>query len=486
MYRKLLQLARHTAVYGLGSIASKLLAIILLPLYVHYLDPADYGAAEAVLMLDLFTVAIVKLGLQNSMMRFWYEQQEHGKGDVVLRSVMTVMTLASFAGAGLLVACARPLARVYLNNPSKTEFIWIAAFGVVCTTIYSTLTSIFRLQKRPGSFLVSSLLNITLSAGFTVLFVVGCEWKAVGLLLGNFMGTFAMIPLVGFVQRRYLVPSFGQGLMGPMLRFGIPTMPLAIANQGLTLIDRTVLARSAGLTELGYYALASKLAQIVMLVVIALQMSWQPFAYSITDDDEARATYAEVMSWFVAAIGWLVVAASLLAEPVIRLATRPAYFAAAQAVPTLALAAGVYGVYFIAAIGAGRVKKTGYHVLVAACALGTSFIANIVLVPRFGMMGAAVAALLANAVLSGIMVLRAQRVFFVPYQLGRIVRACVVIVVLTALPAVLPPTGVGSWTIRAVLVLVYPLLLIAVGFMPDGEIRRLRSRLRQRRLQTGD
>ena len=51
---------------------------------------------------------------------------------------------------------------------------------------------------------------------------------------------------------------------------------------------------------------------------------------------------------------------------------------------------------------------------------------------------------------------------------------------------VLAPTGIVSWTVRGILVVAYPLLLIAVGFMPSGEIRRLRGRLRQRRLQTGD
>jgi O-antigen/teichoic acid export membrane protein len=481
VYRKLLQLARHSAVYGVGSIASKLLAILLLPVYVRFLEPADYGAAEAILMLDLFVVAIVKLGLQNSMMRFWHQEREHGRGDTVIRATVTTMVVTSLLGAGVLLAFARPLAGLYLEDASRYQFIWIAAFGVVCTTIYSTLTSIYRLQQRPATFLTVQLINIALSATFTLVFVIALDWNAAGLLLGNFMGTFAMIPVVGFMQRRYLVPSRGRGLLRPMLRFGLPTMPMAVANQGLTLIDRTVLAHVAGLTQVGLYALGSRFAQVVMLMVVALQMSWQPFAYSIKDDEEARRTYAEVMSWFVAGIGWLVVAASLLAEPVVRIITRPAYYDAAPVVPVLALAAGVYGVYFIAGIGALRVKKSGYHIVVAACALVTSLVANIVLVPMYGVMGAAVAALLANGVLSGTMVIRAQRVFPVPYQVGRIVRALVVILALVALPAVLSPTGAASWTIRCVLVAAYPALLVAMGFMPLREVRRLLHVARRRR-----
>lgn len=490
MYGRILELARHSVVYGIGSIASKVLAIILLPLYVRYLEPRAYGVAEAVLMIDLFAAAVFRLGLQNSMMRFYYDRGEHGddveraqreRGERVVRTTLSISLLSTGIGVILLVVLARPLAEFFLHSAKLERFIWISAFGLWTSVVYSTITATFRLQKRPVAFSVLSLINVVLTAGLTVVFVTDLHWGAVGLLMGNFLASFVLIPVAAVMQGRMVVPRIDRSLVKPMLLFGIPTMPIAIANQGLTLIDRTVLARTVGLTELGLYAVASRIAQVVMLVVIALQLSWQPFAYGIRDDDEARRAYSLVMSWFCAVMGWLVAGMALVADPAIRVLTVPRYFAAAQAVPLLALAAGVYGAYFLVGIGASRVKKTGYHAVVAAAALVMSLVANVVLVPRIGFVGAAIAAVLANGVLAGAMMVRSQQVFRVDYELGRIARA-VVLMAAALVAAYLLPTGTSpeSWVPRVTLALLWPVALVATGFVRAEERVRIVKLVRRR------
>src|SRR5690606_13497169 len=132
------------------------------------------------------------------------------------------------------------------------------------------------------------------------------KWGVEGLLLGNFLGYLGMVPVAAFMQRRFVLPSIDWNLVRPMLRFAIPTIPIAVAFQALTLIDRTIISRVVGLDELGVYGLAARFAAVVLIVVTALQLSWQPFAYSIKDDDEARRSYAIVTTWFAAGMGWIV------------------------------------------------------------------------------------------------------------------------------------------------------------------------------------
>ena len=49
--RQITRLVRHSAVYGLGGLVSRILAVLLLPLYTHYLSKADYGAIETLIAL---------------------------------------------------------------------------------------------------------------------------------------------------------------------------------------------------------------------------------------------------------------------------------------------------------------------------------------------------------------------------------------------------------------------------------------------------
>ena len=133
MYARILQLAGHGVIYGFGSVASKLIAIVLLPIIIRYLPPQSYGLAEATLMIDLFAAALFRLGLQNAMMRFYYDAPVDERDDVGVRVVRTAlaMTLMSLAvGVLLLGLFAHELAGFFLNDPRRDEFIWLAAFGL--------------------------------------------------------------------------------------------------------------------------------------------------------------------------------------------------------------------------------------------------------------------------------------------------------------------------------------------------------------------
>ena len=485
MYARILKLAGQGAVYGLGSVASKLLAIVLLPIVISYIKPTQYGIAELVTMLVLFSSAFLRLGMQNAMMRFFYDTPEDERDELGVRVVRTALgaSLVSLAiGSLVMLALAHPLAEFFLKDPRRDEFIWLAVLGLWASVVYSTLTATFRLEQRPGAFLKVSLGNILASAALTLFFITELKWGVEGLLLGNYLGYLVMVPIAGLMQRRYVVPMIDRKLVRAMLRFAVPTIPIAIAFQALTLIDRTILSKTVGLDEVGVYGLAARFAGVVLIVVTALQLSWQPFAYSIKDDDEARRSYAIVTTWFAAGMGWIVSGMALLADPMVRALAEPVYYDAIALVPLLALAAGIYGGYFLVGIGASRVKKTGWHAAVAGGAVMVSLIANLLLVPAYGAQGAAVAAVLANTSLVVFMLVRSQRVFRVDYELLRMARPALLTGLAIAAAYSLPTgTGFDSWASRWALALAWPLLLVASGFVTRPERERIVRLVRRRR-----
>ena len=485
MYARILKLASHSAVYGVASVASKIVALLLLPLYTRYLTPTMYGTAEAVLTLDLFAAAFVRLGLQNAMMRFFYDVPPEERMTAGVRNVRIAMTLTvimSLVGAGVLLLFDNQLAGFFLGRRDMTFFIKLAALGLVANILYSAVTATFRLQQRPAAFLGISLSNIVLSTALTFWFVTELKLGARGLLLGNFLGFLFMVPIAASMQRRFVKPLFDRALLKPMLLFALPTIPMAVAYQSLTLIDRSIIRHYDGLDSLGIYGLAARFSGVVMLVVTALQLSWQPFAYSIDDDGEAQRSFAVVTTWFAAVMGWLVAGLALLADPVVKLMAPPDYAQAADVVPLLSLATGIFGAYFLVGIGASRVKRTGWHVLVAFGAVAVSLVANLSLVPTFGVMGAAASAVAANLALTVFMLMRSQRVFRVDYEIARIARP-VLLTVAAIVAAYLLPHGTDweSWASRGAVALAWPLLLVATGFVHGEEGARIKRLVTRRR-----
>jgi O-antigen/teichoic acid export membrane protein len=185
-------------------------------------------------------------------------------------------------------------------------------------------------------------------------------------------------------------------------------------------------------------------------------------------------------------MGWIVSGMALLADPVVRAMTVPAYYDATELVPLLALAAGIYGAYFLVGIGASRVKRTGWHFLVAFAAVVVSLVANLLLVPEYGAHGAAVAAVLANGTLAVAMLVRSQYVFRVDYEVLRVLRAVALTVIAVVASYELPHgTGIEAWGTRIALALAWPVVLVGTGFVTHHERVRI-VRLVRRRGRDGD
>ena len=70
------RLATTGAAYTASSVISKLIAVALLPLYTRYLTPADYGAAEVLVTGVIAASIIIRLGIIEALLRFYYQAGE--------------------------------------------------------------------------------------------------------------------------------------------------------------------------------------------------------------------------------------------------------------------------------------------------------------------------------------------------------------------------------------------------------------------------
>jgi len=152
------------------------------------------------------------------------------------------------------------------------------------------------------------------------------------------------------------------------------------------------------------------------------------------------------------------------------LARNPSFQRASEAVALLSFGGAAYTAYTVMAIGSGRARKTQWNWVIAGIAAAVNVGLNVLLIPPYGMEGAAIATCAAYVALFVGMVVYSQEVYYVPYQWRRVLTATGAAVILTVLAAVVHvPLAVA-----VVLVLVYPLVLIPLGFYLPAELRRLR------------
>jgi O-antigen/teichoic acid export membrane protein len=490
------RLATTGAAYTAASILSKLIAVALLPLYTRYLTLADYGAAEVMFAAVVSASIVVRLGMIEALMRFYYKDGEDPAA--VVATSFAALFWFSTAVALIALPFAGPISEALLTEEaakvaSPAELGRIAIGGLWVLTMFEYLLTLFRLEERARAFFVTTILSVLATIGLTVVLVVGKGEGARGLLLGSYAsGAVFVLGLIA-VQRRRLSLWVDRALLRRLMRFGLPTMPAELSLYLLNFVDRIIIVRFVGLPAAGLYSLAVKFAQAVNVLVRGFQLAWPPLAYSIRDDDEARRAYAAIVTWFAAGCAFVVTGMWLLSRWIVRALAAPEFFGSYKAIGLISTAITLYALYMVLVVILGRTGRTGFNFPATIAALLANVALNLALVPPLGIVGAGIALVASYLVVLALMYGFTQRLFPVPYEWGRLVRVVLVSAVLVGAGELLVPTaGFAGLLGRAALLALYPLALLASGFFTPAERRwlaglrhpdRVRSRLRTLREQ---
>jgi O-antigen/teichoic acid export membrane protein len=461
------RLATTGAAYTAASIASKLIAVALLPLYTRYLTPADYGAAEVMFAAIVSASIVVRFGLIEAVLRFYYKDDED-PDRVVASSFAGLFWLATL-GALVALPFATPISEALLDRPAP-DLARVAIGGLWVLTMFEFMLTLFRLEERARAFFTTTIVNVLVTIALTIVLVVGAGEGARGLLVGSYASGAAFVLGLIVLQRRRLSLLFDRALLRRLLRFGLPTMPAEVSLYLLNFVDRIIIVRTVGLAEAGLYSLAIKFAQAVNVLVRGFQLAWPPLAYSIRDDDEARRAYATVVTLFVAGCTFVVTGMWLFSRWIVRALAAPKFFDSWEAVGLISIAVTLYALYMVLVVILGRTGRTEFNLPATLAALAANIALNLLLVPSLGIVGAGLALVASYLVVLVLMYVFTQRLFPVPYQWGRLARIVLSAAALVGLGELLMPTsGALGLLGRAALFAAYPLALFASGFFTPGE-----------------
>ena len=141
---QLRRLGRHSAIYGLGGLVSRILAVLLLPLYTSYLTPSDFGKVETLVALSAILVTILRAGISTAFFRFYFDSPDPADRVRVLRTAfwftMGMSTLGVIGGW---------IFAPWLSDALRIDDVTLvrAAFvGLWAQMNYEQLTALFRVE----------------------------------------------------------------------------------------------------------------------------------------------------------------------------------------------------------------------------------------------------------------------------------------------------------------------------------------------------
>ena len=240
--------------------------------------------------------------------------------------------------------------------------------------------------------------------------------------------------------------------------------------------DRFVLGLYMPLREVGIYLIGSTVAGVIKFYPVAFEAAWMPFAFDSLRRRDAPKLFARMGTYAFAVLAFLTVALVGLAPPVIELVLPGDYRAAMPVVPLLVVAMAIQSMSWFPMTSVNIAKQTRIYPMVTAIGASASILANLLLIPRFGMRGAALALLGSQLITTAATVYFAQRVYHIPYEVARLAKVLGVSA-LTYLAMTIATAGSAWWTVgmRAGLIFVFPLGLLALRFFEPHEWADIRK-----------
>lgn len=394
------ELIRNTGIFAIGSLSTKLLSLLMVPLYTTVLSTADYGTVDVIGTFTGLLAPLVTLSVYDAVFRWALDDANDASTAfsnalVVWASSMLIFSSICIGLAALGVA--------------HIGYFWfmvvLGILGAICSSLVRGLGYV-KLFTVAG--IVSSVVFMTLN----LVFLLQLELGLTGYLLASAISAAVSLLVVALgarVWQYWQVTVVQPARMQQLLVYSLPLVPNALSWWGVASANRVVLLTFAGVAANGLYAVANKLPSLINLVYGAFLQSWQMAAVKSYDDQDAGAYYTKTFD-IVARLQLLMVMALLcVTQFVFATWIAPTYWQAWQAVPGLLLTvvytnmSAMVGATYLAA------KRTRGLLLTTVYGAVISIGLSVVSVPFLGIIGASLASCVGFAAVLGIRLYETRR-----------------------------------------------------------------------------
>jgi O-antigen/teichoic acid export membrane protein len=472
-------LASDVAFYGATRVVLKSLAFLLVPLYAHFLTPAEFGVLELVLAVIALVDVLIAAGMDGVFARFYFDRNDPAWRRRIITLYFLIESIYPAVIVGTLIAFSDSLSARIFGTALYGSYFVIALVDVYLTNLVDLPMSLTRFRHKRKTFAVYSLSRGSIQIVLSVLLVAVWHYGVKGILIASLVSVCAAF---AFTAREWIFDlsrKVDWRTGGEMLSFAWPGILGGLAFYVLNLADRFIVKHYHGTADTGLYGVAFRYSQIVILATLAFRLGWAPWHYSWLDSGRHQQMVSRGAAYFFFAVGFLAVVVSAWILPVFQLLLPEQYWEASRAVTPLALAAFAVGANRVFAVGLNVQKRmrllAPLTIAAAAIAMGLYFL----LIPPFSYVGAAWATVAALACYALMVLGLSQRIYPVPWgwrRIGLAVSGSVGLCLASlAVDACLSITA--SIPVRVAITLAFPAGLYLLRFFPPDDVAALRARL---------
>ncbi len=491
MQSKIRSLASDTIIYGVSTVVGRFLTFFLTPLYTNYLTAGEIGDVSAIYTMIAFVNVVYSLGMEPAFMRFWDKENPQNNNRVFAISAAAVGLI------GIVVTlCTVLFAQYIADSPTLSlgseggRLVAVASIVPLLDALVLIPFAKLRIEQRPKRFALLRLASIVVTVACNMMFVVLFDMRSTGVFISAILGSMVTLVLTlpmyrGVWGTLTSATSESKKLFTEMLRFGLPTVPSSFSSIMVQVADRPIMLMLVGNAAVGMYQTNFRLALPMMMMVTVFEYAWRPFYLNHRTDPQAKVLFSRVLTLFTAVCGFVFLVTAFFMPYIVQLPfiggrfINPAYWSGLVIVPVVMFAYYFNGVFINLTAGFHIEKRTSFFPIATVAAAVVSIGGTWLLVPEYGIMGAAWAKVAAYVCSVGVLAVVLPRVYSIRYDLVRVGATLAFAGVAFAVVNIVQVQGAWDVVLRCSALLLYVLLLFIFRILGTAPLRTVLSMVKR-------
>lgn len=463
------KLAGETALYGLSSIGARLLSFVFLtPYLTRTFSRSEFGLQTELYAWAAFLMVLYSFRMETTFFRFG---SKLGRRNDAFRTASTAVWGSTLIFTSLLLVFSEHIAAV-LQYPDKGSYVRWFAIILAADALVAIPFARLRLEGRALRFASLKILNILLHLGSLLFFLELCPWliaqgytwaeaiynPSIGigyLFIANLTASLATALLL---LPMYFKKSgrFDREELRKMLRYAAPLAIAGFAGIINEVLDRNLLkwllpgTLEERLAGLGVYSACYKIAIILNLFTQAFNYAAEPFFFKHSENKNSPKLYARVAEAYLV-VGCFAFLVIVLYIDIVKYFVGVDFRAGLKVVPVLLLANLCLGMYYNLSVWYKLGDRTVMGAYMALIGATITIVANLLLIPWLGYLGAAWATLVCYGSMMVISYFWGKKYYAIPYPLERLATYAAVAIGLYLIHIPLRDwLGKGTWVLFAI------------------------------------
>ncbi|NQT27839.1 oligosaccharide flippase family protein [candidate division KSB1 bacterium] len=436
---KLRELVQDTALYGFSSAITRAFMLMLIPILISTLSVDEFGVISLFQFYVGIGIILFLLGMDQALIRDFPSADNLLRQKLLSTSVIFLGSMALLSSILFLFLRNHlmPVLFKELHNGNILFWLWIIIIAEGATLIQSV---IFRAEQKSRLYFRNTLIKygFLLIISWILLKVVHAGLNGVFLayLVSNILYTIFSIP----VWKLYFRLRFSSTILKKMLVYGLPLLPAGLLNLFLFFADHYLIQQMMDLKAVGQYAFGYKFGAVLYYLIAALNNAWYPRLFSM----EKRILEINYHRLLVC-VAWISMAVFLIVDSIFRFFhpwfVPDAYIAS---IPIISLVGLAYIIHNIASFADSLffyAKKVGYISIMVGIGLISNLSLNWILIPRIGIMGAALATLAAFFIYLVLVLMILKKLEIIPIHYGETMKLLTGFSILYGVSYLVTPEG---------------------------------------------